>query len=85
MEWVCVKASSHDPFLRIRFLLVRKIGSCEQIENDLMTTGFVSLKTRIEIEHALFRPELFLKDKRRRQTLHDIPVIALAPNPGGNS
>ena len=49
-----VKARSHDPFLRIRFLLVPKIGSCEHIENDLPTHGSVMLNKRMEIEHALF-------------------------------
>ena len=38
------KARSHDPFLRIRFLLVQKIGSCERNENDLPTHGSVILK-----------------------------------------
>ena len=39
-----VKVRSHDPFLRIRFLLVPKIGSCEHIENDLPTHGSPILK-----------------------------------------
>ena len=39
-----IKARSHDPFLRIQFLLVPKIGSCEHIENDLPTHGSVMLK-----------------------------------------
>ena len=34
------KARSHHPFLRIRFLLVPKIGSCEHIENDLSDMFF---------------------------------------------
>ena len=48
-----VKACSHETFLRIRLLLAPKIGSCEQIENDLPTHGSVILKKRMEIEHAL--------------------------------
>ena len=32
-----LKARSHDLFLRIRFLLVPKIGSFEHIQNDLPT------------------------------------------------
>ena len=32
-----VKTCSHDPFLRIRFLLVLRIRWCEHIENDLLT------------------------------------------------
>ena len=48
------EARSHDPFLRIRFLLVPKIGSCEHIENDLPTHGSVYLRKRMEIEHALY-------------------------------
>ena len=40
-----------------------------------------SNKNGMEIEHALFfYPTHFLKDERRRQILHDIPVIVLAPN-----
>ena len=82
--WWCyckLKARSHDPFLRIRFLVVPKIGSCEHIENDLPTHGSVVLKKRMEIKQAgYFHPTLFLKDERRRQILHDIPVIVLAPN-----
>ena len=49
-----LEARSHDTFLRIRFLLVPKIRSCEHIENDLPTHGSVILKKRMEIEHALF-------------------------------
>ena len=49
-----LKARSHDPFLRIRFLLVPKIRSCEHNENDLPTHGSLSLKKQMEIEHALF-------------------------------
>ena len=49
-----IKARLHDPFLRIRVLLVPKIGSCEHIEDDLPAHGSVSLKKWIEIEHALF-------------------------------
>ena len=59
-----VKARSHDPFLRIRLLLVPKIGSCtcEHIENDLPTHGSVILKKRrIEIEHALFSSDTLLE------------------------
>ena len=48
-----LKARSHNPFLRIRFLLVPKIGSCEHIESDIPTHGSISLKKRMEIEHAL--------------------------------
>ena len=39
-----LKARSHDPFLRIWFLLVPKIGSCEHIENYLPTDGSVILE-----------------------------------------
>ena len=42
-----LKARSHDPFLRIRFLLVPKNGSCEHIENDLPSNGSV-IKTKTE-------------------------------------
>ena len=49
-----VKARSHDPFIRIRFLLIPKNGSCEHIRNDLSSNGSVVLKKRVEIEHALF-------------------------------
>ena len=49
-----VEACSHDPFLRIRFLLVPKNGSCEHMKNDLPSNGSVILKKRMEIEHALF-------------------------------
>ena len=49
-----LKALSHDPLLKIRFLLVPKIGSSEHIENDLPTHGSVILEKRMEIEHALF-------------------------------
>ena len=59
---VCLKARSQDPFLRIRFLLVSKIGSCERIENDFPTHGFVILKKTngnrtcsIFIRHSLER------------------------------
>ena len=58
----CLKARSHDPSLRIRFLLVPKIGSCEHIENDLPTHGSVILKKkRMEIEHALFSSDSLLE------------------------
>ena len=56
-----IRARSHDPFLRIRFLLVPKIGSCEQTENDLSTHGSVMFKKRMEIEHALFSSETLLE------------------------
>ena len=69
---VCLKPRSHDPLLRIRFLLVPKIGLCEHIKNDLPTHGSVTLKKAIEIEHVLFHPTLFLKDERSRQILHYI-------------
>ena len=69
----CLEARSHDPFSRIRFLLVPKIGLCEHIESDLPTHGSVILKKRMH-------PTVFLKDKRHRQILHDIPVIVLEPN-----
>ena len=36
-----LKARSHDPLLRIRFLLVPKNGSCEHIKNDLPSNGSV--------------------------------------------
>ena len=57
----CGEARSHDPFLRIRFLLVQKIGSCEHVENDLSTHGSVILKNRMEIEHALFSSDTLLE------------------------
>ena len=41
---VSLKVRSHDPFLRIRFLLVPKNGSCEHIKNDLPSNGSVILK-----------------------------------------
>ena len=76
-----LKVRLHDPFLRIRFLLVPKIGSCEHIENDLPTHGSVILKKNGWKQNMLyFHPTAFLKDERRRQVLHDIPVIVLAPN-----
>ena len=56
-----LKARSHDPILRIRFLLVPKIGSCEHNKNDLPTNGSVSLKKRMEIEHALFSSDTLLE------------------------
>ena len=72
------RPGSHDPFLRIRFLFGPKIGLSEHIENDLLTHGSVILKKRMGIEHALFSSDTLLE--RRRQILHDIPVIVLAPN-----
>ena len=39
-----LKACSHDPFWRIRFLLVPKNGSCEHIKNDLPSNRSVILK-----------------------------------------
>ena len=70
-----------NPFSRIGFLLVPKIGSCEQIENDLLTHGSVILKKNGWKKNALyFHPTLFLKYERHRQILPDIPVIVLAPN-----
>ena len=56
-----VKACSHDPFLRIRFLLVPKNGSCEHIKNYLASNGSVSLKKRMEMEHALFSSDTLLE------------------------
>ena len=53
-------ARSHDPFLRIRFFSP-KIESCEHIENDLPTHESVSLKKRMEIEHALFSSDTLLE------------------------
>ena len=55
------KGPSHDPFLRIRFLLVSKIRSCEHIENDLPTHGSVILKKWMETEHALFLSDTLLE------------------------
>ena len=75
-----LKACSHDPFLRIRFLLVPKIRSYEHIEDDLPTHGSVSLKNGWKWNMLYFHPTLFLKDERCRQILHDIPVIVLATN-----
>ena len=60
-----IKARSHDPFLRIRFLMVPKIRSCEHIENDISTHGSVSLKKRMQIEHALFSSNTLLERYRR--------------------
>ena len=57
----CVKGCSHDPFLRIRFLLVPKNGSCEHIDNDLASNGSVILKKRMEIEDALFSSDTLLE------------------------
>ena len=54
LKFHILKARSHDPFLRIQFLLVPKNGSCEHIKNDLPSNGSVILKKRMEIEHALF-------------------------------
>ena len=56
-----LKTRSHDPFLRIRFLLVSRIEWCEHIENDRPTHGSVSLKKRMEIEHALFSSDTLLE------------------------
>ena len=56
-----LKVRSHDPFLRIRFLLVPKIGFCEHIKDDLPTHGSVILKKRMEIEHALFSSDTLLE------------------------
>ena len=56
-----LKACSHDPFLRIRFLLVPKNGSCEHIKNDLPLNGSVILKKRMEIEHVLFSSDTLLE------------------------
>ena len=56
-----IAACSHDPFLRIRFLLVPKIRSCEHIQNDLPTHGSVSLKKGMEIEYALFSSDTLLE------------------------
>ena len=53
-----VKARWYDPFLRIRFLLVPKNGSCEHIKNDLIS---VILKKRMEIEHALFSSDILFE------------------------
>ena len=74
------KAHSHDPFSRIRFLLIPKIESCEHIENDLPTHGSVILKKRMEIEHALFSSDTLLEIWKAPTNLHGIPVIVLAPN-----
>ena len=43
---------SHDPFLRIQFLLVPKIGSCEHVENDLPTHAIFSSDTLLERRKA---------------------------------
>ena len=58
---ITLKARSHDPFLRIRFLLVPKNGSCEHIKNDLPSNGSVILKKRMEIEHALFSSDTLVE------------------------
>ena len=78
---IYLKARSNGPFLRIRFLLVPKMGSCEHNENYLPTHGSVSLKKNSwKLNMLYFHPTLFLKNERRRQILHDIPVIVLAAN-----
>ena len=56
-----LKSRSHDLPVRIRFLLVPKIGSCEHIENDFPTHRSVILKKRMEIEHVLFSSDTFLE------------------------
>ena len=53
IRYVFVKALSHDPFLRIRFLFVPKIGSCEHIENDLPIHGSIIFK-KTDVNSALF-------------------------------
>ena len=58
---IIIKARSHDPFLRIRFLLVPKIRSFEHIENDLPTHGSVILKKQMEKEHTLFSSDTLLE------------------------
>ena len=58
---IFLKAFSHDPFLRIRLLLVPKNGSCEHIKNDLPSNGSLILKKRMEIEHALFSSDTLLE------------------------
>ena len=55
------KVRSHHPLLRIRFLLVPKIESCEHIENALPTHGSVILKKWMETEHALFSSDSLLE------------------------
>ena len=67
-----LKARSHDPFLRIRFLLVLKNGSCEHIKNDLPSNGSLILKKRMEIQHALDLPSngsVVLKKTRMKQNM----------------
>ena len=59
--------------------MVPKIGSCEHIDNDLSTHGSIIWINRWKQNILYFHPTFFLKDERRRQTLH-IPVIVLAPN-----
>ena len=66
LKILCKGDRSKGPFTRYVFkdplLLVPKIGSCEHIENDLPTHRSVSLKNRMEIEHALtFRQKWNLK------------------------
>ena len=55
------KACSHDPFLRIRFLLVPKNESCEHMKDDLPSNGSLILQKRMEIEHALFSSDTLLE------------------------
>ena len=52
-DFIIFKACSHDPFLRIQFLLVLNNRSCEHIKNDLPSNGSLILKKRMEIQHAL--------------------------------
>ena len=60
-EHFVFKARSDDPFLRIRFLLVPKIGSCEHNENNFPTHGSVILKKWVQMEHALFSTDTLLE------------------------
>ena len=70
-----LKARSHDPFLRIRFLLVLKNGSCEHIKNDLPSNGSVVLKkTRMKQNMLYFHLTLSLKDERHRQRRWQVNV-----------
>ena len=56
-----LKACSQYPFLQIRFLLVPKNRSCEHIKNDLPSNGSVTLKKRMETEHALSSSDTLLE------------------------
>ena len=79
-----LKARSHDPFLRIRFLLVPKIGSCEHIENDRKWPSDTRVRNFEKMDGnrtcSIFIRHSSWKMKGTDKILHDIPVIVLAPD-----